>query len=234
MADVPPAFGERLVCLALYGSAVTEAFIPDTSDLNVAIVLDRIGIDDLKAMRRLLPAWRKLGIAPPLLIDLDYLERARDVFPIELEDIRAAHEILAGNDVFANLRIERSHLRHELEQEARGKLLRLRVAYANSADGRAAVETLMRNSVNSFLIIMRAVVRLEAGEAPVPLLALIDRFEALTGERLPGIRRATRVRLGQEKWPATNDTAFIEYLGDVERLVAVVDRLHTGGAVDQS
>ena len=232
-ADVPPAFGKRLVCLAAYGSGVTEAFIPGTSDLNVAIVLDRVGLDDLKILQRWLPAWRKLGVATPLLVDVEYLERACDVFPIELGDIRAAHRLLAGDDVFATLHIHAADLRRQLEQEARAKLLRLRVAYAEAA-GAAEVEALMHASVKSFLVIMRGVVRLQTGAAPEGLLALIEKFEELNGADLAGMRSATRVRLGHEKWSGATDAAFAAYLADAERLVAVVDRLYADGAPGRS
>jgi hypothetical protein len=144
--------------------------------------------------------------------------------------MRDAHRVLAGEDVFAGLRIDTADLRRQLEQEARGKLLRLRVAYAETSGRRADVESLMHDSVKSFLIVMRGVVRLRNGAAPGGLLALIEQFEELTGDKVPGIRAATRVRLGHEKWPSGTDAAFAAYLHDVERLVAVVDRLYTDGA----
>jgi hypothetical protein len=230
-ADVSPAFGGRLVCLAVYGSAVTEAFIPPLSNVNVAIVLDHVGIDDLKALQRLLPAWHELRIATPLLIDREYLERARDVFPLEIEDLRDAHQVLAGEDVFAGLRTDPADVRRELEQEARGKLLRLRVAYAETGGDRAEIEELARESVKSFLVIMRGVLRLQAGATPAGLPALVHAFEALVDSTLPGIGRATRLRLGLEEWPAESDAAFAEYLDDVVRLVGIVDRLYAGEAL---
>ena len=77
--DVPKTFGDRLICLALYGSAVHQGFIQGRSDLNFAIILQRVTQEDLEALHKLLPAWHQLGVATPLVIDLDFLEHARDL-----------------------------------------------------------------------------------------------------------------------------------------------------------
>lgn len=223
--DVPMAFGDRLVCLALYGSGTSEAFVPEHSNLNFAIILDQVTLADLKTLQGLLPAWHRLGVATPLLVDTDFLDHARDVFPIELEDLRSSHRILAGEDVLAGLSIDRADLRRQLEQEARGKLLRLRMQYAETAGKLKDVEALMRDSVKSLLIIVRGVLRLHPGVVPAGSLDLLDRFEATVGEPFSAIRQATGVRLGQGGWTSAVDSVFGDYLADVERLVGVVDRL---------
>src|ERR1043166_7780904 len=100
------AFGDELVSLTLYGSAAGEDFVPGRSDLNLAIVLDRLTHRQLKALHAHLPHWHKLGAATPLLVDRHFLERARDVFAMELEDIKAQHRVLFGEEVFARLPID--------------------------------------------------------------------------------------------------------------------------------
>ncbi len=222
--DVPQAFGDRLVCLALYGSAANEAFIPGRSNVNFAVVLERVTVEDLKRMQRLLPAWHRLGVVTPLLIDLDFLEHARDVFPIELEDIRSSHRVLAGSDVFAQLRIDTTDLRRQLEQEGRSKLLRLRVQYAETAGRSRDVEALILDSVASFLVIARSVLRLDASSAPTEPLLLLDRLETFAGESFAGLRQAAKAKTG-ESFASGPDAAFGDYLADVERLVRVIDRL---------
>jgi hypothetical protein len=221
-------------CLSgVVGSAANAGFIQGRSDLNFAIVLQRITQEDLEALHSLLPAWHRLGVATPLVVDLDFLAHARDVFPIELEEIRANHRILAGEDVLSSLRIDRTHLRRQLEQEGRAKLLRLRVQYAETGGERRAVEALMLDSVTSFLVIIRAVLRLQVDSIPAASTEVLNRFEAITGERLSGIRQVSNARAGGAR-PSPAAAVFREYLGDVERLIGVIDRLSVNAAADHT
>jgi hypothetical protein len=222
-SDVDRAFGNRLVCLALYGSAANESFIPERSDLNFAIVLEAVTIEDLQALQPLLPAWHRLGVGTPLVVDLDFLEHARDVFPIELEEIRSSHRLLAGRDVFSPLDIAAVDLRRQLEQEARAKLLRLRVQYAETGGKHRQVEALMRDSLTSFLVLIRAVLRLHDQSVPAAQAAVLDHLEALTGESFAAIRDIVGVKAGEPV--AAADSLFRRYLGDVERLVRAIDQL---------
>lgn len=223
--DVTSTYGARLLCLALYGSAVDDDYVPGKSDLNFAVVLDRIGIDDLRKLRGLLPSWHGLAVGTPLLIERDFLQHARDVFPIELEDIRAGHLLLAGDDLFTDLQIAAADLRRELEREARAKLLRLRVLCAESSGSREDIEGLMVESVKSFVAIMRAILRLLGDDPPMRLLPAIERFEEARGRRLPTIRHIAQVKLGSATWADDADAQFAAYLAEVEAVVAIVDKL---------
>src|SRR5947208_793414 len=101
--DVQAALGDRLRSLALYGSAAGEDWIANRSDLNVAIVVARVTPDVLEALVPVVARWRGKRFALPLIVDHEYLEAARDAFPMELDDIRRRHRVLAGADPFATL-----------------------------------------------------------------------------------------------------------------------------------
>jgi hypothetical protein len=233
-SDLTAAFGERLVCLALYGSAVGDDFVPRASDLNFAVVLDRIDAGDLRRFHDWLPTWHRMGVAKPLLIDRDFLQRARDVFPIELEDIRAAHRILAGEDVFSGIQVAAQDLGRELEEEARGKLLRLRVAYAESGGRKKDIEALMVESVKSFAVIMRGVLRLRGGNVPMGLKATIATFEEDHSQKFPVMLEAARIKLETSAWDGDAEARFASYLSEVERLVVIVDRLYDSVPGDEA
>ena len=97
------AFGSDLVSIVLYGSAAGEDFVPGRSDLNFALVFERVTFAHLKRLHAHLPGWHKLRVGTPLLFDRRSLDRARDVFPMELHDIKAQHRVLYGEEVFATL-----------------------------------------------------------------------------------------------------------------------------------
>lgn len=223
--DVRQAFGTNLVSLVLYGSAAGEDFIPGQSDLNFAIVLERLTFAHLKALHQHLPKWHKLGAATPLLLDRRWIERGRDVFPMEFHDIKAQHRVLYGEELFATLTIDRRYLRYQSEHEARGKLLRLRALYAEVGADRKRLERLMLDSVKTFVIIMRNFIRVHGGEGAARYLAMLDQFEAHFAVAFPTMRHLIGVRLGTQRWVDGIDDTFASYLEEVERLIDLLDRI---------
>ena len=222
--QVRQVFGAEVVSLVLYGSAAGEDFAPERSDLNFAIVFQQLGFTQLKALHQHLPAWRKLGAATPLLLDRRFLERGRDVFPTEFLDIKAQHSVLYGEEIFAPLSIDPRHLRYQSEHEARSKLLRLRALYVEVGAERKRLEALMRDSVKSFLIIMRNLLRLRGLEGHPRYMNVLDQFERHVRISFPTMRQLLRVKLGLDSGVGGLDETFAAYLDEVERLVDLIDR----------
>jgi hypothetical protein len=98
---VTQALGPHLICLAIYGSAAGSDFFQPNSDVNVTVVVPTVSIDVLEALAPVVMRWDKRRFATPLLIERDFLDRARDAFPMELDDIRRQHRLLAGTDVLS-------------------------------------------------------------------------------------------------------------------------------------
>jgi predicted nucleotidyltransferase len=219
------AFGRDLVCVALYGSAAGDDFVPGRSDLNFVVVLEPLTVRHLTALHAYLPKWHKLGVATPLLLDRKSLDRGRDVFPMEFHDIKGQHRVLYGEEVFATLRIDTRHLRYQAEHEARGKLLRLRALYAEVGADRKRLAALMLESVKTFLIIMRNFIRLQAGQGHARYVEVLDQFETHCGVAFPAMRHLLRIKLGLETWADSVEATFGAYLDEVERLVDLVDRM---------
>jgi len=217
-------FGKDLVSFVLYGSAAGEDFVPGRSDLNFAIVLERVAFSHLKALHRYLPAWHKVGVATPLLLDRRFLQRARDVFPTEFQDIKAQHRVLYGEEVFATMEVDRRHLRYQSEHEARGKLLRLRALYAEVGADRKRLAALLLDSVKTFVVIMRNFIRLRTRQDHARYLEVLDQFEQHFAVSFPTMRHLLGVKLGTDRWGDDIDDIFQSYLDEVERLIELVDR----------
>ena len=217
-------FGKELLSITLYGSAAGEDFVPGKSDLNLAIVVEKVSFAHLKALHRHLPRWHKLGAAVPVLFDRHFLEESRDVFPMEFQDIKELHRVLYGEEIFLRLEFDSRHLRYQAEHEARSKLLRLRALYAEVGADRKRLEGLMLDSAKTFIIIMRNFIRLQRREARTRYLEVLDQFERDFGQAFPTIRHLLMVRLGTAHWANGIDEDFRAYLDEVERLIDLINR----------
>jgi predicted nucleotidyltransferase len=215
-----------LVAVVLYGSGAGANFVPDLSDINVAIVVQTMRFDVLQKLQPRVQAWRKQGFALPLLVDREFLQRARDVFPMEFHDIKEQRRVLWGDDVFRDLDIDVHRLRFQAEHEARGKLLRLRALYLEHAGDLPRLHALMIDSVKSFLMVMRTVIRLHGQGAGLTYEEVLKQFERQFGLTLPCFRQLMAIRSGAQPWPADPIVNFFrDYVDEVQRLIEVIDRL---------
>jgi predicted nucleotidyltransferase len=217
---------EDLIAVVLYGSGAGANFVPDLSDINVAIVVKTVSFEVLQKLQPRMAAWHKQRFAMPLLLDQEFLQRARDVFPMEFHDIQEQHRLLWGEDVFQDLSLDSRHLRFQAEHEARSKLLRLRALYVEHADDLPRLRALLVDSSKTFLVLMRHLIRLH-GQAGTPGYEdVLRRFERHFTVTLPRIQQLIEIRSGRRPWPGEPLADFFhDYLAEVQQIVSVIDRL---------
>ena len=94
------------------------------------------------------------------------MARSADIFPMEYADILERHRVLYGTPPFEGIKVDREHLRLQVEHEAMGKLLKLRQGVlAAGGDQKAQVE-LLAASLSTIMVIFRAVERLHGAVPP--------------------------------------------------------------------
>lgn len=210
----------------LYGSAARGDYASERSDVNLMLVFDTL---DAALLRRLAPAfhrWPRERAAPPLLASAAEWARASDVFPLEITDMRLAYEVLRGPDPIAGLQVQPSELRHALERELRGKLLRLRQGYAAAEGDATRLGELGLASVPAVLVLFRGLLALLGRPVPgTPAEVVTAAAEAAGFDA-----RAVLVPLAHRqdrrwRWPAAD---FERYLSAVEHAAAYVDTLQPG------
>ncbi len=220
------ALGDNLVSLVLFGSAARGTHVEGRSDVNVLAIVRDAKVATLHAATPVVAEWTKGGQPAPLIFAEAEWRAATDVFPIEIEDIRDAHRVLAGRDPLEGVTTRRGDLRTELEHEVRGKVLRLRTEYAAAAADGKALGRLLVHSAGTFFVLFRAVLRLTGGVPPARHDALVREACAAVGVD-PAVFTWVLAALDGRKQPELEpyDPVAGKYVDAMERLADYVDKL---------
>lgn len=146
----------------LYGSAVRGDYVKGRSDVNLMLIAEAAGFSVLRVLGPALRRWREASYEPPLLFTRAEWARATDVFPIEITDMKHGYELLRGSDPITPLTVNPADLRQALEGEFRGKLMRMRQAYATFGDEEKDLTPLALSSLSSILVLFRSMLALGA------------------------------------------------------------------------
>jgi predicted nucleotidyltransferase len=161
------AWGGNLLSVVLFGSVATGDEARAFSDTNLLVTARRLDAGQLRAAVPSVGKWIRAGNPPPVLMTRQEILRSADVFPIEYADILDARRVLEGPDPFKSLRLSRKNLRVELEREYRGNLMRLRARILAAGNDPQRVGRLMLESVSTFLVLLRAALRLFGKKPPL-------------------------------------------------------------------
>ena len=221
--------GENLRCAVLFGSAATEEFHRQHSNLNVLCVLHRLQASDIRQLSPAAIWWEKRGHPAPLLFTLEELRRSADVFAIELLDIKAHRRLLWGDDPFESFAVPMERHRLQVEHDLRMSTIRLRQRFlAAPAKNRAVVE-LMTASLGTFLALFRhALIALGEPPAENNRAALARLSATLEFDRAP-FEMLLELREGRRKESQVDGAKTMRaYLEAVERVADEVDRRLAG------
>ncbi len=191
---VARALGSRLISLILYGSVARGTHVPERSDVNTLLICDAADDALYAALAPVLREWRRAGHLAPLIFTEREWRASGDVFAIEYEDIRQHHRLLAGQDPWSGIRIERADVRRQLERELMEKLVRLRQAYAGLRDQPKQLSRVIVGSSGGFFTMLRTVLRLAGRPVPGPAEAVVKEAATVVGfaaaELDPLVRRS--------------------------------------------
>jgi len=225
LAQVDAALGSGYSAV-LYGSAARSDFVPGRSDINLMLILDDVSPRTLGALGGAFGAWRKSGDEPPLVIGRSEWARATDVFPIEITDMRCGYEVPRGPDPVAGLTVAPADLRHALEREFRGKLLRLRQGYVAAAGDPRALGTVAGQSAGTVMVLLRALLVLlgrPVPREPLELGAAAAAAMGMDGEPLLNV-----IRHRPERGWRSSPSQFEGYMDSVARAAVFLDQLQLG------
>src|SRR4051794_33199098 len=171
VSQLRAAYGAALRSVVLYGSAAAGEHIAKRSDYNVLVIVDALDPSRLAAASATSRAWAEAGNPAPLTMTMSEWRGSSDILPMEYADILERHKVLFGDPPFEGIHVEHADLRLQLEQEAMGKLLRLRQGVLASGNDQGRQLELLAASVSAIMIIFRSVVRLHGATAPTDNVA---------------------------------------------------------------
>src|SRR5881296_2273250 len=224
--EVAGALGERLVALLLYGSAARGTHVPERSDVNTLLICDAVDEDLFARLEPAVRGWTRAGHPAPLILTEQEWRASADGFPIEYEDMRHAHRVLAGHDPWAGVTVRREDLRRQLEQELKGKLVRLRQAYVAFRSEPKRLGPVLVGSAAGFFTMLRTALRLAGRTAPAAPEDLVRQAAAVIGfppesleDVVAHVRGRSRLAL------AARDPRAAAYLAAVARTAEFVNTL---------
>ena len=182
-----------------------------------------------EAVKRLSPdaalAWLGPALPPGLSAEegrrLAGLVQHNVLFP---DEAAAWAEVLHGTLPLDGIGVSRADLRLQVEQEAMGKLLRLRRGVMVAGADTERQQELLRASLSTLLVIFRAVMRLHGEQPPrdaAQVVAAVSRrcgFDSAPFERVSALKRGTAL-------PAADTERVLEgYVTGMTALVAYLNR----------
>jgi hypothetical protein len=227
LADaVARVLGERLVALLLYGSTARGTHVPERSDVNTLLICDAVDERLFEVLAPTLRDWTRAGHPGPLIFTESEWRESATAFPVEYEEVREAHRLLAGKDPWQGITVRRDDLRHQLEHELMGKLVRLRQAYGTLWEEPKRLGRVIVASAPGFLTMLRTVVRFSGKPVPVRPAELLGAAAAVIGFSTDGLGPLVRhaeggpaLRLGRR------DALMPAYLTALARTVQYVTQL---------
>ena len=219
-------YKDKIHSIHIIGSALTEDFNAKTSDINSILVLKKF---DLKFLEDFAPLGKKFGkkqISSPLIMTPEYVSSSLDVFPIEFLTIKILHKTIFGEDVFNDLEIKKSDLRHQCERELKVKLIGIRQGYLSSSGNKKLIAEGFITSFSGYIPLFRALILLLEKEPPRQNKEVLTTLQDVSGINTDVFKIILNAKKEGTKLPVeTLNTIFEDYYQVIEKLGYITDAI---------
>jgi hypothetical protein len=213
---------DNIHSITITGSALTDDFDPEKSDVNSVFVLNEMHLGFLEVLASLGKTYGKKGISAPLIMTPEYIMHSLDVFPIEFLNIKLLHETIFGEDLFQKLVIDRSDLRLQCERELKVRLIGLRQGYISSIGDTKILTDLFASTIAGYIPLFRGIILIYGKEPPLrneDVLAVLEEVSGVNtqvfGMVLSQKRQKTKMTITQLNAIFKDYYAAVERLGDI-------------------
>jgi hypothetical protein len=194
--------------------------------LNILCVLSQLTPHELVQSEPVFRWWRELGNPSPLLLTEEEVASSSDSFPMEFHDMQEHRRVLYGKDVIADLVIDRSFYRAQVEHELRAKLIRLRQKAAEVLANADRLTKLMTDSVSTFCVLGRHALILSGAPPKWKKAEIVAALEDALRMSFAATNHVLAIRAANPaKAPQDAGSIFTSYLKEMNSLVQFVDGL---------
>jgi hypothetical protein len=210
--------------ITITGSALTDDFDSETSDVNSVFVLHAMDLEFLEFLAPLGKTYGKKRIASPLIMTPEYVLKSLDVFPMEFLNIRLLHDTIFGDDLFQNLVIDRSDLRLQCERELKARLIGLRQGYLSSSGNAKILTDLFVNTIAGYIPLFRGIILLLGKEPPLNNQDVLTVLSEISGVDTHVFKTVLKQKKQKTKMTLNQLTAiFKDYYTAMEKLGDITD-----------
>lgn len=218
---------QNIHSIHIVGSAVMPDYNEKLSDINSIVVLHDM---DLKFITFLAPLGKKYGkkrIAAPLVMTPEYIDKSIEAFPVEFLDFKLLHKTVYGEDILANVQIEKAPLRIQSEREIKIKLMGLRQGYLSSVGRKEVLAAIFVRSITGSVALFRAIIYLLGKEPPILRAEVVKMFADVTGIETDIFQKLLMLKAKAIK-PSEQELMdlFNRYYNALESIEKTIDNLH--------
>jgi hypothetical protein len=219
-------YKDKIHSIQITGSALTEDFNPNTSDINSIIVLNKM---DLKFLEDFAPLGKKFGkkqISSPLIMTPEYIYSSLDVFPVEFLTIKLLHKTVFGEDIFNDLEINNSDLRYQCERELKVKLIEIRQGYLSSLGNRKFLADGFISSFSGYIPLFRGIIVLLGATPPKENIEVLAALQDVSSVKLDVFRTVLKSKNNKTKLSIEIlNSIFEDYYKAIEQLGNITDEI---------
>jgi len=155
-----------------------------------------------------------------------YVNESLDVFPIEFLNLHHIHRTVYGEDLFAEVPVERRDLRLQCERDLKAKLIGLRQGYLAAAGNARILNKNFSMAISGYMPLFRAIIYLKSDEFPIPPEEAISRLGKVTGVDTGVYRGVFEKKLEHARLPIADlNRLFKDYYIATESLERVVSEI---------
>ena len=174
VSQVVDLYGQDLVSVSAFGSAVTGDYDSEESDINLLIVYSDLEIVELARVADLSRHWLRKHKFAPRFLSKRNVDDSAAYFQVDFLSMRNSHVVICGEDVLSGIEMRPEQLRWQIAYEVKAMRMRLKQQYWRTVDDPQRMRAVLTDRFTSLVHLMRALLLLRGLPAPVPRRETLD------------------------------------------------------------
>ena len=219
-------FGDELEGIVVFGDVAAGDYVPTRSKIEFLVSVTDASFRRIKGLAPIVASWHRRRVATPLIVSTGYIQSSIDSSPVELLNMSLYHDLVWGSDVLSGLTFEHESLRVLCEREAKNRVQHIKQSYLDREGELKQIETLMADSIDHFVPLLRTLIHLHGKQPPGPRRKV---FKA--AGKVLNLAESVFVKVlqfrdeGVEGTKTDRAQLFEDYVGQLELVGEIADRL---------